>query len=245
MTKLIRNELFKIIKKKSTIGLIVIWLSSVMGTLYLTSTPVIEVALDFSIINFLITILAASIMAEEFSRKTIKFLLTKTYTRSEILVSKFASLLIISVVLNFLQVIITTILGLFTTNSISFTPNSVQHVLFSIALTLCSQLLYITLTLLVSILFNSQSLAITISLLIIFLGSIINALLINQIKSSLILLNPLNMLNISALATATPATHPELRLLPLWGYLIGIFIYSGLFYVISTKYFKHKDIPIN
>lgn len=82
MVNLIKNEVYKIIKKKSTSIMLSIWIVVIIIQMYKTKDTFLEISTDFSVINVLLTIFSASILTEEFSKRTIKFLLIKPHTRA-------------------------------------------------------------------------------------------------------------------------------------------------------------------
>jgi len=239
MTRLITNELYKIIKKKSTLIILSIWFLILVIQMYKSNESFFAISTDFSVINVVITIFSATILTEEFSKKTIKFLLLKPHTRGEILLSKFIAILVLAAVLDILQVGIAFIIELFQTQNILADSNLFINLLFGLMTNLIAQLLYITFTILVSLFTKSQSLAIAGSIIVVFFGNILNVLLISEFNFWLIKINPLNMFNITLL---NMNENSGMHLLSFWQYLIGILIYSAIFYYLTYTTFKNKDI---
>ena len=130
MTLLIKQELFKLIKKKSTAVLSVLLVALLIGTALLAKKyttiidPVEMTAQLFSATSWIVFIMiaaASTIISMEAQYGTLKNLLYRKYSRGEILVSKWITLVIYSVYLYLLAIIVTVLMKLILFPSISFT----------------------------------------------------------------------------------------------------------------------------
>lgn len=113
------------------------------------------------------------------------------------------------------------------------------NLLFRLLTNIFAQILYITFTIFVSLFARSQGLAIAGSIVVIFFGSLLNALLVSQFDLWIVAINPLNMFNITLLNISA---ENDAYLLPFWQYALGIVIYSSLFYYLTNLFFKRRDI---
>ena len=130
MTLLVKQELFKLIKKKSTAVLSVLLVILLIGTALLAKKyttiidPVEMTAQLFSATSWIVFIMiaaASTIISMEAQYGTLKNLLYRKYSRGEILVSKWITLVIYSVYLYLLAIIVTVLMKLILFPSISFT----------------------------------------------------------------------------------------------------------------------------
>ncbi|EOH99552.1 hypothetical protein UAW_00704 [Enterococcus haemoperoxidus ATCC BAA-382] len=270
MSVLIKNEWLKLIKKKSSW---IMWIMLVVMTFAITllvrstakspSGDIMMKANDLfasltemtSFLNLFVVVVAASIVAEEFSRGTIKFLLIRPFTRSQILFSKFVACLIYSV----LGTVILYISSLVSANLLL----SAQSPLAVVkgyhgwnALTVAGAyaganllliLLYITITLFISAAVRSQSLAVGVGLGVLFGSSIINSFLNVVIsKHQWLKWNPFNMLNIkNTVMENTDAVSNYPGYLNFWQMAGGILVYSMIIYLVMQLLFKKRDVSLS
>lgn len=267
---LIRNEWEKLIKKKSSWIMWIVLAAMTFGiTLLVRSTAksqsgeVMMKANDLfasltemtSFLNLFVVIVAASIVAEEFSRGTIKFLLIRPYTRSQILFSKFIVCLIYSTI----GTVILYVSSLVSANLLlqSQSPFAVVEGYHGWnALTIAGAyaganllllLLYITITLFISAAIRSQSLAVGIGLGVLFGSNIINSFLNVVIpKYPWLKWNPFNMLNIkNTIMDDIGAQNSYPAYLNFWQMTGGILVYSVIIYVVMQLLFKKRDVSLS
>lgn len=270
MSILIKNEWEKLIKKKSSwIMWIILVIMTFAITLLVRSTTRIssgEVTMKAndlfanltemtSFLNLFVVVVTASIVAEEFSRGTIKFLLIRPFTRSQILFSKFVACLIYSIigtVILFLSSFVSANLLLDGQSPLTIIEgyhgwNALTvAVVYAIA-NLLLLLLYITITLFISAAIRSQSLAVGVGLGVLFGSSIINSFLNVVIQNHPWLKwNPFNMLNIkSTIGESTGAESGYPAYLDFWQMACGILVYSLIIYFVMQFLFKKRDVSLS
>ncbi|MBM7688016.1 hypothetical protein BCR24_00725 [Enterococcus ureilyticus] len=270
MSILIKNEWIKLIKKKSAW---IMWLLLVAMTFALTflvrttakseSGEVMMKANDLfasltemtSFLNLFIVVVAASIVAEEFSRGTIKFLLIRPFTRSQILFSKFVVCLIYALIGTVILYMTSLVSANLLLNSQSpFTVVKGYHGWNALTVAgayaganLLLILLYVTITLFISAAIRSQSLAVGVGLGVLFGSSIINSFLnVVMAKYQWLRWNPFNMLSIKN--TIMEKMGSEINspaYLNFWQMAGGICVYSVLIYLAMQQLFKKRDVSLN
>ncbi|ALS00240.1 hypothetical protein ATZ33_02260 [Enterococcus silesiacus] len=270
MGVLIKNEWVKLIKKKSSWIMWIILIVMTFGiTLLVKSTTssqngeAMMKANDLfasltemtSFLNLFIVIVAASIVAEEFSRGTIKFLLIRPFTRSQILFSKFVVCLIYSVigtVILYLSSLISANLLLTSQSPFALVKgyhgwNALTVAAAYAGANLLLILLYVTITLFISAAIRSQSLAVGVGLGVLFGSSIINSFLNVVIqKYQWLKWNPFNMLNIkNTVMENTEAVNNYPGYLNFWQMASGILIYSLIIYLLMQQLFKKRDVSLS
>lgn len=131
---LIKQELFKMYKKKSSIifPIIIVMLMVLFAFLSMQYPDIFEKKMQFksgfsgfSWVSFLMIVQASTIITMEFAYGTIKNLLYRKYTRTQILLSKFIALFIYSIVLFIGIVLISLLLKLIFFGSLDIT--SISH----------------------------------------------------------------------------------------------------------------------
>src|SRR5690625_7272834 len=119
MSKLVRQELFKLYKKKSTfilfgaVTLIMILISVVSKTnpdIFEPESVFTSAYAAYAWIVFIMFIQASTIITMEFQSETIKNLLYRNYTRSQVIISKCITLFIYSIDLYVITTNITNII---------------------------------------------------------------------------------------------------------------------------------------
>ncbi|MEI5992849.1 ABC transporter permease [Candidatus Enterococcus mansonii] len=266
MSALIKNEWIKLIKKKSSW---IMWLILVAMTFGLTfivrstarteNGEVMVKANDLfasltemtSFLNLFVVVVAASIVAEEFSRGTIKFLLIRPFTRSQILFSKFIVSLIygvIGTVVLFISSFVSANLLLTSESPLAIVEgyhgwNALQVAGAYAGANLLLILLYITITLFISAAIRSQSLAVGVGLGVLFGSSIINSFLTVLLKKyEWLKWNPFNLLSIkNAIMNNSGAENG----LSFWQMAGGILVYSLIIYVGMQLLFKKRDVSLS
>ncbi len=270
MSVLIKNEWLKLIKKKSSWIMWLILVAMTFGiTLLVRSTTkshngeIMMKANDLfasltemtSFLNLFVVIVAASIVAEEFSRGTIKFLLIRPFSRSQILFSKFVVCLIYSVIGTVILYISSLVSANLLLNSQSpFDVVNSYHGWNALTVAgahaganLLLLLLYSTITLFISAAIRSQSLAVGVGLGVLFGSSIINSFLNVVIpKHQWLKWNPFNMLNIkNTIMENTGAENSYPAYLNFWQMAGGILVYSLIIYLVMQLLFKKRDVSFS
>ena len=269
MGALIKNEWIKLIKKKSSWIMWIILAAMTFGiTLLIRSTTntgsesVIKANEIFfnltdmtSFLNLFVVIVAASIVAEEFSRGTIKFLLIRPFTRSQILFSKFIVCLIyggIGTVILYVSSLVFSnlLLGIqspFEVVKDFYGWNALTVAAAYAFANLLLILLYITITLFISAAVRSQSLAVGVGLGVLFGSSIINTFLnILMQERPWLKWNLFNMLNIKNTVMESTGEEELLKTyLNFWQMAVGILIYSAIIYFAMQLLFKKRDVSLS
>jgi ABC-2 type transport system permease protein len=238
MSKLIFNEIYKFVLKRSSIVYAVLFLGIPCLELFVLKMKASDVVTDFSIINFILIIICASIVTEEFDKGTIKMLLTKPYTRTQILVSKFLAVYLVGIVMMVIQMVVIRFLAFLQPKA----TIQLKMVAIQFGTSCLLLLLYLTITLLISMLTNKQAISVAVSIGFIAFGSIINSMLMGNVHSEIVNWTPFSMMNIGFLYNSVNLHIP---LLQLWQYILGILVYSGIFFGISLTHFKKKDIILS
>lgn len=265
MSSLIQNEFYKLWFRRSTLVFILLTMLFGLGFPYICSS--FEIVADgayyfynlggiTSIINLFIVIISSTIVASEFSQGTIKFLLIRPFSRSQILLSKIITAFIMALLLTSL-LFITSYLGtlLFfkdanlTAPLTSVVDVSALNLAFRTAgANLLLMLFYIMISVFISASFRSQALAVGIGTAVLFSSSILNGISMMMIqKYSWLRWNPFNTLNIKD--SVMPAKLAESNLfdfhLSTPQMLIALTVYILLFYYLSQLIFKRRDVSLS
>ncbi len=263
MIGLIQNECLKLYKKKSTWVMAIAFLLFLIAELCLLRFTELNESMDTntlfaqlmgmtSFLNLLVVIVASSIIAEEFSKGTVKLLLIRPHTRSSILLSKFLTVLIFGLI----GTVALYVLSLITANAFFgfANPNEILSSFslpaWQIALRLAGAnylliVLYATITLLVSTVIRSQSLAVGVGLAFLFGSSVINSFLTYLMQShEWLKWNIFNMMNIKNNITSTAGSGSNIYMLSFVQMALAIIIYCIIFYSITNFIFKKRDISL-
>lgn len=186
--RLVHNENLKIVLKKST------WILSILMIIGSPIVPIFLKIIDvpfnasgalyqsfilYFIVIMLSLIIASESVSSEFSRGTIKLLLIRPWDRWKILLSKYISVILFSLVATLLFVILNVIFVyiLFPTSSeSSIVSGATPDLLLTILYNYIRALVLITVAFMLSSLFRSTALAITISILLYFSGGTLNGI---------------------------------------------------------------------
>ncbi|KAF1305522.1 ABC transporter permease [Candidatus Enterococcus willemsii] len=278
MGVLITNEWIKLSKKKSTWIMLVMLVMMVFGLTWvmrIASSGEMLANDNFSrltdmtsFLNLFVVIVAASMLAEEFSRGTIKFLLIRPYSRTQILAAKFITAFLYAVVgtvILFVSSFIASNLLLTAESPMNvvegFNGASALIVALSYAGTnLLLILLYLSLTIFISAVIRSQSLAVGLGIGVLFGSSMINGLLtLAMQKYPWLKWNMFNMLNIKnllpeamgeSLGTAGMSVSVEgsgaLDLYLSYGQMaFSLLIYSLVIYIVTNWLFNKRDVALS
>lgn len=265
MSRLIQNEFVKLWFRRSTLVFILLTVIFGLGFAYLCSS--LELVSDgsyyfynlggiTSLINLFIVILASTIVASEFSQGTIKFLLIRPFSRTQILLSKIITAFIMAILLTLL-LFITSYLGtlLFfkdanlTANLTSVVDVSALNLAFRTAgANLLLMLFYIMISVFISASFRSQALAVGFGTAVLFSSSILNGISMMLIqKYSWLRWNPFNTLNIKD--SVMPAKLAEANFfdfhLSAPQMMIALTVYIIIFYLLSQVIFNRRDVSLS
>jgi ABC-2 type transport system permease protein len=252
-------------KKSSTKTMVIILVVVIVGLdiLMHSLSPKMSAASVFysqsysSFANLMVVIVTAAIMAGEFSRGTIKFLLIRPFTRTQILASKAITCFLFSILLQVIGFIVSLLSSEVIFGGISLTQKmavfgnwtTIQVALMYVLANFILLLFYIAITLFVSTVFRSQSLAVGIGLAFLFGSTMINGLVIMMIeKYDILKFSPFYLLNIKSTIMLL-ATHAKLSadtlLLSFGQMTAGLIIYSIVIYFFTNLLFKKRDITLS
>lgn len=254
MILLVKQELFKLTKKKSTFISPLLLVVLIIATGVLTKKHSGAIAPDTmftssfsgtSLIVFIMIATSSTIISMESQYGTLKNLLYRKYFRGEILASKWLTLAIYSVFLYIVATITSIIVKIVLFPSISFTQTleNGQTLLKALMLnTLGSYIglwLILSLVLMLACFINSSGAAISVGIVFYFASSIISDILTAVItKWEWIKWNPVSMLSLQKQLgnekIMEPLTHLSTNQL-LIGNVLYIIIFLGLGYVAFNK----------
>ncbi|MBU0438839.1 ABC transporter permease [Staphylococcus succinus] len=257
MTTLIKQELFKMFKKKSSIIIPILIFILMIGLAILSKNypDIMESKAlfkqgysAFSWIFFLMIIQASTIITMEFHYGTIKNLLYRNYSRTSIIISKIISLVIYSLIIFVISIVISLILNLTFFSDVNILKQSGDHLslLQDMLLTALSNYvgmwLLLSLTLLISCIFKSPGVSIAIGIIFYFAISIVSGILFALIDQwEWLKWLPINMLNLSSQITDNEV-FKALTKLELHELFIGNIVYIIIFLALVIFVFKKKNV---
>lgn len=187
--RLVHNENLKIVLKKST------WILTILMIIGSPIVPIFLKLIDipfsapdviyqsfnlYFIVIMLSLIIASESVSSEFSRGTIKLLLIRPWDRWKILLSKYISVILFSlaatIVFVVLNIIFAYILFPASGNSILSAASSTPDLVLTVVYNYIRTLVLITVAFMLSSLFRSTALSITISILLYFSGNTLNGI---------------------------------------------------------------------
>ncbi|KRM41647.1 ABC transporter permease [Lentilactobacillus parafarraginis] len=257
MVTLVRQEIFKLIHKKST------WAASVVLLVLMTGIAVMshnqpntfnpqamyqESFMAVPWIYLFMIAASASIIAMEFQYGTIKELLYRKYYRGQIIISKWITMVLYSVYFFVLALAYSFILkliffsGTFQLDETYGAKHTVfaQTVYYSLTQFVALWLI-LSLVLLLANLFKSSAVAITIGIVGYFALSVVASILAILIKKwTWLKWNPLNMMNYPS-QYISPSLK-SMTLLSTNELLIGSLVYTAIFLVITYFVFKRRNV---
>ncbi|GAJ25715.1 membrane spanning protein [Liquorilactobacillus sucicola DSM 21376 = JCM 15457] len=255
MVTLIRQEIFKLTHKKSTlIGTIALLVLMTIFAVFSRMQPsfsdpegnFIAAYGGISWVVFFMIAACSTIIAMEFQYGTVKELLYRKYYRGQVLASKWITMFLYSLYFYVLSFVFSVILKVIFFNSkFSFTDvytngESVMHVtLVTYVGNFIGLWLLLSLVLLLANIFKSSAAAISVGIVGYFATNIVSSLMFMLIhKWEWLKWNPLNMLNLSSqlgnstvIGTLTRLSNTEL----VWGNLIYTAIFLFLGYLVFRK----------
>ena len=256
MGTLIKQECFKLCKKKSTfiIPIIIILLMVVQAIISKNYDDVfspqssIESAFSgFSWFIFLLIIQASTIISMEFYHGTIKNLLYRKYTRTNIIISKIITLVIFSLLYFIISIIVGFILWAIFFNDINLLESKgdelslLSKMLLTGLGTYVGTWLVLSVTLLISCAMKSPGVSIAVGIVFYFATSILSGILTIIVdKWEWLKWNPISMMNIMIqIVDKSMKKYTKLELHELF---IGNIVYIVIFLILVVFVFKKKNV---
>ncbi|MCO6290368.1 ABC-2 type transport system permease protein [Staphylococcus epidermidis] len=256
MGTLIKQECFKLCKKKSTfiIPLIIILLMVVQAIISKNYDDVfspqssIESAFSgFSWFIFLLIIQASTIISMEFYHGTIKNLLYRKYTRTNIIISKIITLVIFSLLYFIISIVVGFILWAIFFNDINLLESKgdelslLSKMLLTGLGTYVGTWLVLSVTLLISCAMKSPGVSIAVGIVFYFATSILSGILTIIVdKWEWLKWNPISMMNIMIqIVDKSMKKYTKLELHELF---IGNIVYIVIFLILVVFVFKKKNV---
>ena len=256
MGTLIKQECFKLCKKKSTfiIPIIIILLMVVQAIISKNYDDVfspqssIESAFSgFSWFIFLLIIQASTIISMEFYHGTIKNLLYRKYTRTNIIISKIITLVIFSLLYFIISIVVGFILWAIFFNDINLIESKgdelslLSKMLLTGLGTYVGTWLVLSVTLLISCAMKSPGVSIAVGIVLYFATSILSGILTIVVdKWEWLKWNPISMMNIMIqIVDKSMKKYTKLELHELF---IGNIVYIIIFLILVVLVFKKKNV---
>ncbi|MCG2023716.1 ABC transporter permease [Staphylococcus epidermidis] len=256
MGTLIKQECFKLCKKKSTfiIPIIIILLMVVQAIISKNYDDVfspqssIESAFSgFSWFIFLLIIQASTIISMEFYHGTIKNLLYRKYTRTNIIISKIITLVIFSLLYFIISIVVGFILWAIFFNDINLLESKgdelslLSKMLLTGLGTYVGTWLVLSVTLLISCAMKSPGVSIAVGIVFYFATSILSDILTIIVdKWEWLKWNPISMMNIMIqIVDKSMKKYTKLELHELF---IGNIVYIVIFLILVVFVFKKKNV---
>ena len=256
MGTLIKQECFKLCKKKSTfiIPIIIILLMVVQAIISKNYDDVfspqssIESAFSgFSWFIFLLIIQASTIISMEFYHGTIKNLLYRKYTRTNIIISKIITLVIFSLLYFIISIVVGFILWAIFFNDINLLESKgdelslLSKMLLTGLGTYVGTWLVLSVTLLISCAMKSPGVSIAVGIVFYFATSILSGILTIIVdKWEWLKWNPISMMNIMIqIVDKSMKKYTKLELHELF---IGNIAYIIIFLILVVFVFKKKNV---
>ena len=256
MGTLIKQECFKLCKKKSTfiIPIIIILLMVIQAIIskkyddIFSPQSSIESAFSgFSWFIFLLIIQASTIISMEFYHGTIKNLLYRKYTRTNIIISKIITLVIFSLLYFIISIIVGIILWSIFFNDINLLESKgdelslLSKMLLTGLGTYVGTWLVLSVTLLISCAMKSPGVSIAVGIVFYFATSILSGILTIIVdKWEWLKWNPISMMNI--MIQIIDKEMKKFTKLELHELFIGNIVYIIIFLILVVFVFKKKNV---
>ncbi|KRN04728.1 ABC transporter permease [Holzapfeliella floricola] len=264
MGTLVKNELFKLRKKSST------WIMILLMFVIMLLGPILTILSGSEVMSYtaissagalwlVVTLIssAGSILSMEYEYGTIKELFASKYSRGKILISKWFTIFIYSIILNILLVVYTGIIyyaGRLLTTNMSFTwsENAIsgetvttmtESFLRMLASDFINAWLVISVVFLLASIIKKSSLAVTLGLVFFLTSSMISSLLSSLMKLTnldWLKYTPFNMLFLNfneSTASLEKVAHLNATQLG-----IGSLIYIIIFLIIGLLFYRRKEV---
>ena len=256
MGTLIKQECFKLFKKKSTfiIPIIIMLLMVVQAIIsknydaVFSSQSSIESAFSgFLLFFFLLIIQASTIISMEFYHGTIKNLLYRKYTRTSIIISKIITLILFSLLYFIVSIVVGIILWAIFFNDINLLESKgdalslLSKMLLTGLGTYVGTWLVLSITLLISCAMKSPGVSIAVGIVLYFATSILSGILTIVVdKWEWLKWNPISMMNI--MVQIVDKNMKKFTKLELHELFIGNIVYIIIFLIIVVFVFKKKNV---
>ncbi|MEB6266846.1 ABC transporter permease [Staphylococcus haemolyticus] len=256
MSTLIKQECFKLFKKKSTfiIPIIIILLMFAQAIISKNYddvfSPKITISSAFSGFSwfiFLLIIQASTIISMEFYHGTIKNLLYRKYTRSSIIISKIITLVIFSLIYFIITIAIAIVLWAIFFNDINLLESKgdelslLSKMLLTGLGTFVGTWLVLSITLLISCAMKSPGVSIAVGIVLYFATSILSSILTIVVdKWEWVKWNPISMMNI--MAQIIDKRMKKITKLEIHELFIGNIVYIFIFLILVVFVFRKKNI---
>lgn len=257
MGTLINQELYKLLKQKSSIiiPIIIFLLMIALAIIGKNYSDILKPEEQFkqgfsgfAFIFFLMIVKCSTIITMEFHYGTIKNLLSRKHSRTNIIISKIITLVIYSVVVFIITIAISILLAVLLFPDLDIFKHSgdqqslLQVNLFNALASYVGMWFLLCLTLLISCILKNPGVSIAIGIVFYFAVSILSSLLFTVIdKWEWLKWNPLNMLNLSVQIIDDDAMK-KLTKLSLQELFIGNIVYITIFLVLVVISFKSKRV---
>ncbi|GHP13775.1 membrane protein [Lentilactobacillus fungorum] len=257
MVTLVKQEMYKLLHKKSTpaVSVVLLIIMTIFGVLSKTNPkywgPKDMFVSMYTGENWVVLFMIAacsSIIAMEFQYGTIKELLYRKYYRGEILVSKWITMLVYSIYFFVLTFVYSLILKVILYNSkfkLSDTyannHSIVETQVLGMVGAFLSVWLILSLVLLLANVFKSTAAAISIGIIGYFALSMVSGLMfVLMQKWDWLKWNPLNMMNLPS--QIVDNSYHKMTLLSTPEMVWGSLIYTAIFMAISYVVFKRRSV---
>ena len=256
MSTLIKQECFKLFKKKSTfiIPIIVILLmfaqaviSKNYDDIFSPKTTISSAYNGFSWFIFLLIIQASTIISMEFYHGTIKNLLYRKYTRTSIIISKIVTLVIFSLIYFIITIAAAIILWAIFFNDINLLESKgnelslLSKMLLTGLGTYVGTWLVLSITLLISCAMKSPGVSIAVGIVLYFATSILSGILTIVVdKWEWLKWNPISMMNI--MVQIIDKGMKKITKLEIHELFIGNIVYIIIFLILVVFVFKKKNV---
>ncbi|MHC5249216.1 ABC transporter permease [Enterococcus sp. LJL90] len=252
MTTTIKQEVFKLAKQqliiKQSLALTLLIIGMALVTKFgnfelLTAENLVPTLFNSSwLIVFSMVYLASQIFSMEFRFGTIKNMLQKDGSRSKIFFSKFFLLVGYSLYLNILAMILTVAISLVLFPEVSLEQSAIwQTLLTTVGAGFVGMWLFASLSLMISLIVQNESLAGMLGLISYFMSSMlagVQFLVLDQ--AAWLKWNPFNMLNLAN--QLADSSLSQMTLLSTGQLVIGNFVYIALFILIAKVVFQRRKI---
>jgi len=257
MIALVKNELIKVYARMGYILAAFVAVSAfAMAPIYATfegasgASYLHNLGGNLGIVNFFTILIAGTILNSELTKGTIKLLLLRPYSRIKIILSKIGAILINSLFLSallFVSVLVASFI--FFDQANIFTPvqefggqSALAAAIISILGNILLTLFYIVLMLMLSVLFRSQAVSISVGLVLLFSGFIINIFteMLFENYHHILQWNPFNVLNFREKLAGTPVI--EIGSLSATQMGMALATYTVIMFLATAFMFRRMDI---
>lgn len=248
MKQLLFQELYKTYSKKSTYIAMIIQTILMISIAFLSlkypslldSKTVFLDNYDGTLwIQYVLIFLSSNIILDEYKYGTIKLLLSKEFTRTQVYLSKVLFVFVQSLILYILDIFMTFVMNVVISHnqiSSSLLSSFFENIVSQFFVTW----LILSITLLLSTIFKSSGLSITISIIYYFVSIISSNLMFGVIhKHTILRYNPMNLMNFTT--QINTESMKALTLLNIYEYFIVIPIYIIVFVTIGNIIFFKRN----